>query len=144
MSGIDRLFSGMRIAASALTAERARVDTIAKNIAHARTTKMPDTGEPYRRETVRFEPEMVRNASGLMEVGGVKVAGIEQDFNSPFQEITDMSHPDADANGVVRMPNVNAVREMADMITALRAYEANIGVTEKFERMAQRALRLME
>lgn len=144
MTGISRLFSGMRISASALTAERTRVDTIAKNIAHARTTRMPDTGQPYRRETVRFEPEMVRGANGNQVVRGVKVAGIQQDFETPFEEILDPSHPDADANGIVRMPNVNAVREMADMITALRAYEANIGVTEKFERMAQRALRLME
>ena len=144
MSDIGRLFDGMRIATSALSAERMRVDVIAKNIAHARTTRMPETGLPYRRETVRFEPDIRLTDEGDRQIGGVRIAAVEQDFNTPFEEILDPSHPDADADGIVRMPNVNAVREMADMITALRAYEANLKVTENFERMAQRALRLTE
>lgn len=144
MSGIDRLFSGMRIAASALTAERTRVDTIAKNIAHASTTRVPGSDDPYRREVVRFEPSITIGDDGSTQVGGVKTPTIEYDYSTPFEEIYDPGHPDANEEGIVRMPNVNAVREMADMITSLRAYEANLKVAENFERMAQRALRLTE
>ncbi len=144
MTGIRRLFAGMHIASSALRAERVRVDTIAKNIAHAGTTKMPDTGEPYRREVVRFEPELTRSRDGNQVIQGLKAPTVQQDFTTPFEEVLDPGHPDANEEGIVRMPNVNAVREMADMITSLRAYEANLKVAENFERMAERALRLAE
>lgn len=144
MTGIKRLFTGMHIASSALRAERVRVDVIAKNIAHAGTTKMPDTGEPYRREVVRFEPDMTLDGNGNQTVRGLKAPQVEHDYTTPFEEVLDPGHPDANEEGIVRMPNVNAVREMADMITSLRAYEANLKVAENFERMAQRALRLAE
>ena len=134
----------MRIAASALNAERTRVDTIAKNIAHSGTTRMPDTGEPYRREIVHFAPVYQRNASGGLDVNGVQVSQISKDYTTPFELINDPNHPDADEDGNVRMPNVNTVKEMAEMITALRAYEANVQVAESFERMAQMGLRLAE
>ncbi|MCP3914805.1 MAG: flagellar basal body rod protein FlgC [bacterium] len=143
MTAIDKLFSGMRIAASALKAERARVDTIAKNIANARTTSVPGTGEAYRRETLRFEPIFEKTVNGP-RLGGVRVAGIQKDYSTPFQEVYDPGHPDADAKGIVRMPNVNTMQEMADLITAVRSYEANLKVQENFERMADRALRLAE
>lgn len=144
MSGIEKLFSGMRIAASALKAERTRVDTIAKNIANSRTTRVPGTDEAYRREVVRFEPVVERTRNGGFEPKGVRVASIEKDFSTPFEEIYDPGHPDADERGIVEMPNVNTMREMADMITAVRSYEANLKVQENFERMADRALRMTE
>lgn len=143
MPGIDRLFRGMRIAASALKAERTRVDVITKNIANSRVTNSAETGEAYRREVVSFEPLMERTQRGK-EVVGVQVSSIEQDTETPFQEVHEPGHPDADANGMVRYPNVNAVREYTDLITAMRAYEANIGVMESMEQMASQALRLAE
>ena len=143
MPGIDRLFRGMRIAASALKAERTRVDVITKNIANSRVTNSGETGEAYRREVVSFEPLMERTQRGK-EIVGVQVSSIEQDTETPFQEVHEPGHPDADANGMVRYPNVNAVREYTDLITAMRAYEANIGVMESMEQMASQALRLAE
>ena len=143
MPGIDRLFRGMRIAASALKAERTRVDVITKNIANSRVTNSAETGEAYRREVVSFEPLMERTQRGK-EIVGVQVSSIEQDTETPFQEVHEPGHPDADANGMVRYPNVNAVREYTDLITAMRAYEANIGVMESMEQMASQALRLAD
>ena len=143
-AGIDRLFSGMSSASSALRAERVRIDTIAKNIANARTTFVPETGEPYRREIVHFAPLLERVGPGKFENRGVRVSKIEKDFTTPFEEVFDPSHPDANASGIVLFPNVNTMHEMVDLITAVRAYEANINVQQNFERMAERALRLAE
>tara|TARA_R110002126_G_scaffold177860_2_gene326851 strand:+ start:8096 stop:8530 length:435 start_codon:yes stop_codon:yes gene_type:complete len=142
MDGINKLFKGFKIASSALRAERTRVDTIAKNIANAQTTYTPETGTAYRREVVHFQPILERMEGGGHEVTGVQVSSIEQDMNTPFEEVYDPGHPDADARGIVKFPNVNTMHEMADLITAVRAYEANINVQDTFERMAQRALRL--
>lgn len=144
MDALNQLFSGMNVAASALRAERARVDVIAKNIANAQVTRMPDTGEAYRREVVSFGPLLRGAGPGLQEVVGVEVRSIDKDLRTPFAEVYDPGHPDADAQGIVRFPNVNTVQEMADLISAVRAYEANISVQDSFERMAERALRLTE
>lgn len=141
---IDKLFGSMRIAASALKAERTRIDVIAKNIANAQVTRMPDTGVAYRRELVHFRPLMQRLAGGKREVVGVEVSKVAKDYTTPFEKVIDRSHPDAGPDGVVLFPNVNTVREMADLITAVRAYEANLSVQETFEDMAERALRLLE
>jgi flagellar basal-body rod protein FlgC len=141
MSGIDKLFTGMRTAASGLTAERTRIDVIAENIANARTTRTPEGG-PYRRKTVVFEPLL---ASALAESGvpqGVSAARVERDFATPTERILDPGHPDAGPDGMVEYPTVNAVVEMADLITALRAYEANLTVQENFMQIAERALQL--
>lgn len=143
MSVMDKLFGGLRIAATGLKAERARVDVIAKNIANAHVTRDPATGEAYRREMVDFGPLIVKQDDGTMEAVGVEVLGVRKDM-SPFQEIRDPGHADADANGIVRYPNVNTVKEMADLITAVRAYEANLSVQENFEKIADSALRLMQ
>lgn len=143
MSGVENIFRGMRIAASALKAERTRVDVISKNIANARVTRTAEDGQPYRREVVAFEPLIEKSAHGK-EIVGVQVASIEADRETPFQEVYEPGHPDADANGMVRYPNVQAVREYTDLITAMRAYEANISVMESMEQMAQQALRLAE
>ena len=104
MSAIDRLFAGMRIAASGLTAERARVDVIAKNIAHASTTRVPGSDDPYRRETIRFEPVITVGPDGRSRVGGVKTPSVEYDYVTPFEEVLDPGHPDANEEGIVRMP----------------------------------------
>ncbi|MDA1267177.1 MAG: flagellar basal body rod protein FlgC [Planctomycetota bacterium] len=144
MGALDKLFGGMRIASTGLKAERARVDVIAKNIANSQVTRVPGTGEAYRREMVDLAPMLRRNSEGVKEVVGVEVLGTRSDTTTPFQEIVDPGHPDADAAGIVRYPNVNTVKEMAALITAVRAYEANLSVQENYERLADRALRLME
>ncbi len=145
MSGLDNLFSGMRIAATGLTAERTRIDVIAENIANARTTRTPEGG-PYRRKVVVFEPLMQQVLKGgrREEFTGVVASRVEPDFSSSFQVVREPGHPDANADGMVEYPNVNAVLEMSDLITALRAYEANLTAQENFVRMAERALRLLQ
>ncbi len=151
MSSIEKLFSGMRASASGLSAERVRIDVIARNIANASVTKMADGSGPYRRQVVHFAPMLAKQADGLATQSGsaplsvgVRVSGVSDDVSSPFERIRDPGHPDADADGMVTMPNVNTTREMADMITAMRAYEANIGAQDTFVRMAERALRLAQ
>ena len=144
MSSIHDLFSGMRAAASGMAAERVRIDVIARNIANAEVTKMPDGSGPYRRQVVHFEPILQRLADGSRTSSGVHVSKIDDDTKTPFEIIHDPSHPDADALGNVTMPNVNTTKEMADMITAMRAYESNINAQDNFVRMAERALRLAQ
>ena len=117
------------------------MDVIAENIANANTTRTPEGG-PYRRKVVRFEPLLQEFASGRKEVTGVNAAEVLPDYWTPFQVIHDPSHPDADAEGFVRLPNINTVIEMADLITAVRAYEANLAVQQNFMQMAERALQL--
>ena len=144
MDSIQRLFGGMEIAASGLKAERTRIDVIAQNIANARTTKMPNTGGPYRRQVVHFAPLLEKLQGGGQHVAGVQVSKVTGDSKSSFEYVNDPAHPHADARGVVTYPNVNITHEMADLITAVRAYEANLTVQENFMRMIERALRLAE
>ncbi|PWI58183.1 flagellar basal body rod protein FlgC [Sulfoacidibacillus thermotolerans] len=124
------LFDGMSISSSGLTANRTWLDVIANNIANANTTRTPQGG-PYRAEEVVFSP--IPNAGGFSSaltrasgaVGqGVQVAAVVQD-PSPFKLVYDPSSPDA-VNGYVQMPNVNIATQMVDMISASRAYEANV------------------
>jgi flagellar basal-body rod protein FlgC len=146
MDGIRSLFSGFRATASGMSAERVRMDVIARNIANANTTRMPGSDEPnpYRRQVVHFAPILQELGGGQQEVRGVRVTEIAPDTKTPFEEIYDPTHPDADENGVVRMPNVNTMTEMADLMTAVRAYEANLKAQDSFVRMAERALRLAQ
>ena len=149
MEGIDKLFSGMRAAASGMSAERLRIDVVAKNIANANTTRTPDGG-PYRRQLVNFAPLLDRaidshgTPGSRREVVGVRVASVTSDDVTPLPRVFDPANPDADAQGYVTLPNVNPVMEMADLITATRAYEANVAAQEEFVAMAERALRLIQ
>ncbi len=153
MDAIDRIFGGMHISATGLAAERARIDVIAQNIANAQTTRMPGTGGPYRRQVVYFAPILEREtraqgeahgAVGQNRVAGVRVSKVIDDTTTPFDLVNDPSHPHANEEGVVTYPNVNVTMEMADLITAVRAYEANLSVQESFFQMAQRSLRLAD
>jgi len=130
-------FSSIDISASGLFAQRARLDAIANNIANASTTRT-DRGGPYRRQDVIF-----RAHSGRFEPGsaGVTVEGIVESSDPP-KMVYDPSHPDADARGMVAMPNVNIVEEMVDMITATRAYEANVQAISAARAMAAKALEI--
>jgi flagellar basal-body rod protein FlgC len=141
MSGTDGFFSGMRIAATGLSAERERMDVIAENLANARTTRTPEGG-PYRRKVVLFEPLLVE-VEGEERTLGVSASRVDVDSASDFERVLDPGHPDAGPDGIVLYPNVNTVMEMADLITAMRAYEANLTAQENFTRMAERALDLL-
>lgn len=143
MDSISKLFSGMRAASSGMSAERVRIDIVAINIANANNTKMPGGG-PYKRQIVNFAPMLERAANGKNEVVGVRIAKISPDNTTPLPQITDWTNPDHDAEGKVTMPNVNPVMEMADLISATRAYEANVAAQEQFVAMAERALRLVQ
>lgn len=146
MGGLDGLFRGMRISSSGLNAERTRIDTIAENIANARTTRTKEGG-PYRRKVVVFEPLLsrVRDSHGRSreQVDGVVAARVMPDPEAKPELIREPGHPDADANGMVAYPSVNTVLEMSDLITAMRAYEANLKAQESFVRMAEQALQLL-
>jgi flagellar basal-body rod protein FlgC len=144
MDGIRHLFSGLRTSASGSAAQRVRINTIAENIAKAEVTRLADGSGPYRRKSAHFEPIASRDAHGARTSDGVRVARIVEDQSTPFEVVHDPGHPDADAQGNVRYPNVNATQEMADMILAMRAYEANLNAQDTFVRMAERALRLAQ
>src|SRR5262245_39643174 len=120
---LDGFFSGMGVSASGLAAERKRLDLIARNIANAETVAAPG-GKPYRRQEAVFET-VLEGESGAP--GGVRVADVIEDTSSPLREVHDPSHPLADKKtGIVTYSNVNMAYEMVDLITATRAYEANL------------------
>jgi len=136
----------MSISASALTATRLRMDVIAENIANIDTTRT-EHGGPYRRKFVVFqERSNDRNFSAFFNRarnthGGVRVLGIGRDM-SEFKVDYNPAHPDADENGLVRLPNVEVVQEMTDMMSAFRAYEANITALNAFKDMATKTLEI--
>lgn len=136
----------LAISASALRAERMRLDVIASNLANASTTRTPEGG-PYRRRNVVFvtqgmEPDFATELQNMAEEGarqGVAVADVIED-QSPFRQVFEPSHPDANAEGYVSYPNVNPVAEMVDLMAATRAYEANVQAVNATKRMAEAAL----
>ncbi len=138
-------FSAMEITSSGLGAERVRMNTIASNLANARTTRTANGG-PYQRLDPVFEavplatrfPDLA-NERPAQQASLVEVTEIRRDA-SPPQQIYDPSHPDADANGFVSLPNVNVVEEMVNLITASRAYEAGVTVMQSLKGMARSAL----
>ncbi len=133
------LFDAIDISSSGMTAQQLRVDVISNNIANANTTRTKEGG-PYRREIPIFAEHFTRTASGTVEKG-VEVVKIAKD-QSPFQKIYDPSNPDADTNGYVKMPNVNVLREMVDLIAAQRTYEANATVISNVKAMASSAVQI--
>ncbi|MBI2815121.1 MAG: flagellar basal body rod protein FlgC [Opitutae bacterium] len=133
------LISGIELSASALAAQKVRLDIVAQNIANAQTTRTAHGG-PYQRQVVAFETELVRSqgtASGTLQ--GVRVGQITTD-RSPGQQVYNPQHPDASADGLVTMPNVNLSQEMVDLIMASRTYEANLSVVKSARQMATRTL----
>ncbi|MCL2221159.1 MAG: flagellar basal body rod protein FlgC [Oscillospiraceae bacterium] len=140
--------SSMNISASALTATRLRMDVIAENIANSSTTRT-ETGDPYRRRFVVFQERnsdrefasFFHRARRPTGGGGVRVVHIGEDM-SDFKYDFNPTHPDADEHGMVRLPNVEVVQEMVDMMSAFRAYEANITALNVFKDMATRTLEI--
>jgi flagellar basal-body rod protein FlgC len=130
--------NSLRISGSALTAERARLDVISQNIANVQTTRGAD-GSCYRRRQVVFETVTQDDPGSGAAVGGVHVTAVA-DSTEPMPRVYNPGHPDANAQGYVEMPNVNLVEEMVDMITASRAYEANVAVVNATKTLVARAL----
>jgi flagellar basal-body rod protein FlgC len=152
----------MNISASALTASRLRMDVVTENIANSSTTRTA-SGEAYRRKYVVYQTIDGGNTAGREDcfdkifreagggffrdyvnkadeaTGGVRVVAIKED-QSEFKLEYDPNHPDADEDGYVRLPNVEVVQEMVDMMSAYRAYEANITAINAFKDMAVRTL----
>jgi flagellar basal-body rod protein FlgC len=132
------ILSGIHSTAAALDAERTRLDVISENIANANTTHGPD-GKPYQRQIVMFESALQQAMSGGQTAPTLRVAGIQKDPR-PFETVYEPGNPDADAHGMVAMPNVNIQEEMADMISASRTFDANLAVIKNARDMALQVL----
>lgn len=165
---VTSMFSGLRISASGMRAQRIRQNVITSNLANAETTRTPEGGA-YRREFVIFEADGVESLGdvssstgiggtttnsrhipisnthrSLSELGigrGVKVAEVRKS-EGELPKVYRPGHPDADENGYVEMPDVNTIEEMADMISATRAYEANITAFNATKGMLNEALNI--
>ncbi|HUN65418.1 MAG TPA: flagellar basal body rod protein FlgC [Bacteroidota bacterium] len=147
---IDKLFASMNISGQGLRAQRMRMNAIAENIANTETTRT-ENGEPYRRKIVQFKASDQQEFSTVLRQAGLELTGTDEnhmaadpaDFAetdttaagvagsevtdpSPFRLMYDPGHPDADADGYVKMPNVNIVNEMVDMVATTRSFEANV------------------
>lgn len=132
----NSLFSSMRISASGLSAERLRMDVIASNVANSNTTRT-ESGTAYRRKIAVFK----ENLDSELKPRGVKAVAIRED-NSELKAKYDPTHPDANEEGYVLMPNVNILNEMADMIAASRSYEANVNTLNASKSMFMKALEI--
>ena len=148
---MNQILSGMDISASGLTGERLRMEVAANNIANQHSTRTAQGG-PYQRQQVTFAStmdqimtpggRMSRHGGAVQELNGVTVVGVSSD-TTPGTSIYDPGHPDADATGHVQQSNVNLPHEMVDLVTASRAYEANLKSLETFRQMAEQALSLL-
>ncbi len=141
------LFNSINVSATGLTAERLRMDIISENIANAETTRTA-SGGPYRRkipiykelQTNDFE-SVFSNALNNNSGDGVEVVGVKDDM-SPFIKKYDPNHPDANEEGYVLLPNVNIVTEMINMVSASKAYEANVTAVNSTKSMMMKALEI--
>jgi len=141
------IFNSINVSASALTAEKTRIDIIAKNMAHVNTTRSTG-GMPYRRQMAVFQENKGKQFSNLLNKysnqlngEGVKISKIVED-DSPFKLVYEPGHPDSDENGYVKMPNVDIVKEMVDLISAQRSYDANITAMNASKSMLMKALEI--
>ncbi len=143
---LDRVFA---VVGSALDSQRQRLNVIAGNLANAESTRSPNGG-PYVRRDVVFQATTPQKPFSFVfasafgdpsEPAGVQVTDIVQD-DRPFRTVYDPSHPDADNKGYVQLPNVNPIEEMVNLISATRAYEANLAVMETGKTMTLRALEM--
>ena len=137
------LSDAISASASALTAQRARIEVAVSNIANADSTRGPD-GEPYRRRDVVLQARGIDTFDGALAgagVVGVNVAQVVED-QTPFRRRYEPSHPDADADGFVASPNVDVPEEMVDMLGAARAYQANLTAINLIRETIQKSLEL--
>ncbi|MFA6540980.1 MAG: flagellar basal body rod protein FlgC [Bacteroidota bacterium] len=156
---IEQFFTGLNVSANGMSAQRKRMNAIASNIANAETTRTEDGG-PYVRKMVLMKEEsqgtfskLLNSGSfdlgvankynlGSMDQGVSGVAAEETTDSTPFKMVYDPSHPDANDEGYVEMPNVNVVNEMVDMISATRSYEANVTAISAAKQMAKDSLEI--
>ncbi len=141
------LLTAMKIGASGLTAQRARMNVVSGNLANIQTTRTLEGG-PYRAKSIVFMAKPVEedfkaalNNKLSTCIQGVEVLGVVED-NEDFKEVYDPSHPDANERGIVLMPNVNVMEEMVDMLSATRAYEANVTAINAAKSMALKTLEI--
>ncbi|MFY9969050.1 MAG: flagellar basal body rod protein FlgC [Roseiarcus sp.] len=136
---VDPLQTSLRIAASGLQAQSMRLRIVSENIANAQSTGPAAGADPYARKTVSFESEIDRaSGANLVEV---KSIGVDQ---APFKVERDPGNPAADENGMVKMPNVDVLVELADMREANRSYEANLQVAKQSADMLSQTVALMK
>jgi flagellar basal-body rod protein FlgC len=160
---IDPLFAGMNASTTGMTAQRKRMNAIAENLANAETTRTA-SGEPYRRKQAVFNEKSDFDSALTSAVNNklqrtdafhipgqdqgsarVRMGGVEADIvedPSDFQLVYDPEHPDADEDGMVKMPNVDIVKEMTELIAASRAFEANATAFNATKGMMKKALEL--
>ncbi len=134
---MNEMFVPLKVSATALEAQKVRLNVIASNIANASSTQTPEGG-PYRRKDVLFKTVMYDKNSA-----GVEVPEVVED-KSPFRSVFDPSHPDADKNGYVSYPNINVLTEMVNLMTAQRAYEANLTMISSYKDMYMRTLGILQ
>ncbi len=142
------IFGSLRIAGSSLFAQRLRMDVIANNVANVNSTRGED-GLPYRRQSVVFREQAVGasfdnilgKATGKTEAGGVEVTDIHRDTSAP-RKVHEPTHPDADDEGYIYLPNVDVTTEMTDLVSATRAYQASSTVINATKAIAQSALNI--
>jgi flagellar basal-body rod protein FlgC len=132
------ILSGIQSTSAALNAERTRMDVISENIANAQTSRGTD-GHAYKRKVVVFETALQQAMDGSGQVSTLKAARIQTDSRTALM-VYEPGHPDADARGFVAMPNINIHEEMADLIAASRAFEANLAVVRNAKTMALQTL----
>lgn len=134
------LLKAGRIAQSGLLAQRVRINVAATNLANAQVTRTLEGG-PYRAKNVVLKAVPLSKGDSVLQQ--VKVEAIKED-PSPFREVYDPGHPDADARGIVRYPNVDVITEMVELLSASRAYEANLTVLSTTKSMFLRTLDLLK
>ena len=133
--------SATDIAVSGLRAQRTRMNIIANNIANVQTTRTPEGG-PFRRQLAVFSGEQISPSLNPNDFG-IRVTDIRED-DSPFRPVYDPSHPDANGDGIVLYPNINVAIEMINLLSAQRAYEANVDVITSGRRMTNKALEIIQ
>ena len=133
--------SATDIAVGGVRAQRIRMNIIANNIANAQTTRTAEGG-PFRRQMALFKGQSLGQQFNSDRFG-VEVTKVADD-SSPFRQVYDPGHPDANADGIVLYPNVNLSIEMINMLSAQRAYEANIDVITSGKRMGAKALEIIQ
>jgi flagellar basal-body rod protein FlgC len=163
---IGSMFSGFDVSALGMRAQRRKMDAIAENIANIETTRTPNGG-PYKRKFVQFKSSTQQTFAKALVWSGIRlgttnehhlaggdaeftenenlpggVEALQQEDPSPLKMVHDPSNPDADENGYVRLPNVNIVTEMVDMISASRTYEANVTAVNAAKAVAKDSLEI--
>ncbi len=149
------MYSSIEVSASGLSAERLAMDVIANNLANVNTTRTPEGGA-FKRQLVIFAQKQETDPNASMDPldtdsaddpgksrDGVEAVGIASD-PGPDRMVYDPTHPDADANGYVHMPNIDTVKEMVDMIAASRAYQANVTAIQESRSMGNAAMNLLK